>query len=40
VIKKPDDARATLGYRSRNEVIRESIRRLIEGEEKKVDDVK
>lgn len=30
VIKKLDDARAKLGYRSRNEVIRESIGRFIE----------
>lgn len=30
VIKKLDDARAKLGYRSRNEVIRESIRHFIE----------
>lgn len=30
VIKKLDDTRAKLGYRSRNEVIRESIGRFIE----------
>lgn len=30
VIKKVDDVRAKLGYRSRNEVIRESIRHFIE----------
>ncbi len=29
-VKKIDDMRAKLGYRSRNEVIRESIRRFIE----------
>lgn len=30
VVKKLDEARAKLGYRSRNEVIRESIDRFIE----------